>query len=132
MPSPFPGMDPYIESWIWGDFHARLITTICDRLNPTLPKRYLASTELFVWRVDNSEEERLLLGGPDVHVVERKKSRPARNAVGTQTAPITTRSPGTGIGTPASLTRIRPAMARIGARSRGIDRPIRRPGGSVA
>ncbi len=23
MPSPFPGMDPHIESWIWEDFHAR-------------------------------------------------------------------------------------------------------------
>ena len=35
-------------------------------------------------------------------------------------APITTRSPGTGIGTPASLTRIRPAMARTGPTSGGI------------
>jgi Protein of unknown function (DUF4058) len=94
MPSPFPGMDPYIESWIWGDFHARLMTTICDRLNPTLPKRYLASTELFVWRVDNSEEERLLLGGPDVHVIDRKKARVGRAAAETLAAPITTVLPG--------------------------------------
>ena len=55
MPSPFPGMDPYIESWIFGSFHSNLITAIYDRLNPRLPKRFIASTELYVWRVDNAE-----------------------------------------------------------------------------
>ena len=70
MPSPFPGMDPYIESWIWGSFHTNVIVAIRDQLNPRLPKRYIASTEIFVWRFDNSEEERLLLGGPDVHIAD--------------------------------------------------------------
>ena len=93
MPSPFPGMDPYIESWIWGDFHARLIPALCDRLNPSLPKRYIASTELFVWRVDNSEEERLLIGGPDIHVKDQKPAA-AGATVATVCAPITTILPG--------------------------------------
>ncbi len=94
MPSPFPGMDPYIESWIWGDFHARLVTTICDRLNPTLPERYIASTELFVWRLDHTEEEQLVLGGPDVRIIDREPSS-VGSAVATTTAPYTTILAGT-------------------------------------
>lgn len=93
MPSPFPGMDPYIESWIWPSFHTNVIVAICDQLNPRLPKRYIASTELFVWRFDNSEEERLLLGGPDVHVSEVRPETPGP-AVATVSAPITTVLPG--------------------------------------
>lgn len=43
MPSPFPGMDPYLEaSDIWPDFHNRLATTISDDLNNTLPGAYYA------------------------------------------------------------------------------------------
>src|SRR3954465_3465189 len=94
MPSPFPGMDPYIESWIWGDFHARLTSAICDQLNPALPKRFIASTELFVWRVDLSQEGRLLLGGPDVHVVDTKPATKTKRAAGTLEAPIITTLPG--------------------------------------
>jgi uncharacterized protein DUF4058 len=94
MPSPFPGMDPYIESWIWPDFHARMMSTICDRLNPSLPKRYIASTEIFVRRVDVSDEERLIIGGPDIHVSDRSPAPPGP-AVATTAAPITTILPGT-------------------------------------
>src|SRR5688500_6637623 len=93
MPSPFPGMDPYIESWIWGSFHTNVIVAICDQLNPRLPKRYIASTELYVWRYDNSEEERLFLGGADVHVSDVQPA-PASPSVATVTAPITTVLPG--------------------------------------
>lgn len=92
MPSPFAGMDPYIESWIWPDFHASLISVVRDRLNPRLPKRYIASTEIFVWCV--TEEERLLLGGPDVHVMEQKTAPGGGLAVAAVAAPITTVFPG--------------------------------------
>lgn len=91
MPTPFPGMDPYIESWIWGSFHSNLITAIYDRLNPRLPKRFIASTELFVWRVDNSE--RLRMGGPDVFVSDRDPV-PGSGGVATLAAPINTVLPG--------------------------------------
>ncbi len=69
MPSQFPGVDPYIESWIYPSTDAGLSTAICDRLNPRLPKRFIASTELFVWRLDNTE--RLPIGAPDVCVGDR-------------------------------------------------------------
>src|SRR3954451_9482092 len=46
MSSPFPGMDPYIESCgLWGDFHQRLITGIADQLAEATPERYLVRTQ---------------------------------------------------------------------------------------
>ncbi len=43
MPSPFPGMDPYLEaSEIWVDFHSDLAAEIRTVLNRTMPRRYIA------------------------------------------------------------------------------------------
>src|SRR5262245_52393742 len=44
MPSPFPGMDPYLEQH-WGDIHHRLITYGCDQLRPQLPEDLRARIE---------------------------------------------------------------------------------------
>ncbi len=41
MPSPFPGMDPYLEDpTLWPDLHQSLITYIRDILQPTVRPRY--------------------------------------------------------------------------------------------
>lgn len=43
MPSPFPGMDPYIETpKIWSDFHNNLATEVQGQLNRTIQPRYVA------------------------------------------------------------------------------------------
>ena len=42
MPSPFPGMDPYLEAWIWADFHRSLICALSAQLNAKLPRNYVA------------------------------------------------------------------------------------------
>lgn len=43
MPSPFPGMDPYIEAPnVWGDFHNDLASEIRAKLNRTIQPRYVA------------------------------------------------------------------------------------------
>src|SRR5580658_10131525 len=43
MPSPFPGMDPYIERRaIWPDFHDSLIYVVKAALQPLLRPRYVA------------------------------------------------------------------------------------------
>ena len=42
MNSPFPGMDPYIESCgMWEDFHADLLSEIKASLANSIPNRYL-------------------------------------------------------------------------------------------
>lgn len=43
MPSPFPGMDPYIEHPLtWSDFHANLAPEIQGQLNAVIQPRYVA------------------------------------------------------------------------------------------
>lgn len=43
MPSPFPGMDPYLEDpAFWSDFHARFLTYLSDAINERLPDNYEA------------------------------------------------------------------------------------------
>lgn len=47
MPSPFPGMDPYLEApGIWPDLHERLANEISRSLNQELPAPYYAKLEV--------------------------------------------------------------------------------------
>jgi len=45
MPSPFPGMDPYLEGGLWTSFHAQLAVEIARQLVPQLRPRYMALPE---------------------------------------------------------------------------------------
>ena len=49
MPSPFPGMDPFIESQEWDDFHTSSLTMIRDLLSPRLGDHYVARVERRVY-----------------------------------------------------------------------------------
>jgi uncharacterized protein DUF4058 len=73
MPSPFPGMDPYLEHprWFHG-FHNKLITHIEKQLQPLLPKAYYADSGQRVWL-----EARKRPVEPDVKVM-RKSDVPRR------------------------------------------------------
>lgn len=42
MPSPFPGMDPYLEGELWQEFHERLAHQISAQLLPQLGPKYVA------------------------------------------------------------------------------------------
>ena len=43
MPSPFPGMEPYLDSPLyWQDVHERFISYAAEALQPQLPPRYRA------------------------------------------------------------------------------------------
>ena len=44
MPSPFPGMDPFLEAH-WGDVHLRLATSISNELRRQLPSGLKARLE---------------------------------------------------------------------------------------
>jgi hypothetical protein len=46
MPSPFPGMNPYLEQPIfWSEFHSRLIVAMADALAPKLLPKYYIGVE---------------------------------------------------------------------------------------
>jgi hypothetical protein len=70
MPSPFPGMDPFIEACgLWEDFHDHLIEKIYDTISAALPAGYLARTgkrSYVVLAEANGKEEHSFL--PDVSV----------------------------------------------------------------
>ncbi|MBI3970947.1 MAG: DUF4058 family protein [Chloroflexi bacterium] len=58
MPSPFPGMDPYLEHpAIWPDVHTTLIVAIRDALVPLVRPRYYVAVEVRVFRSDASDLE---------------------------------------------------------------------------
>ena len=65
MPSPFPGMDPYIERpEIWPDFHNQLIAAIKAAFQPLLRPRYVAISEDRLFIVESDRPIR-----PDVAVL---------------------------------------------------------------
>lgn len=49
MPSPFPGMDPMIESQKWTDFHTRFIGAISDAIVPRVRPNYVVEIERRVY-----------------------------------------------------------------------------------
>jgi hypothetical protein len=71
MPSPFPGIDPYLESQgYWPDFHAGLILYCRDTLNELLPESYEARISEQLRLVELKEPvARTVL--PDVAVLQR-------------------------------------------------------------
>ena len=95
MPSPFPGMDPYLEAPdIWPDFHDRLATWVSEALNGTLPAPYYARLVMRpeVGIVDDEEAERRRLV-PDVAVIRRPGPQQVEGGVALLEAPRKTISP---------------------------------------
>ena len=45
MPSPFPGMDPFLESQEWEDFHTTFMTVVREVLSPAIEPQYTARVE---------------------------------------------------------------------------------------
>ena len=80
MPSPFPGMDPYLESQgHWADFHSTFIHVARNAIVARLPADYVARIEERLYLVD-------VPGGtgphfiPDVTLARVGKTRPVRAA----------------------------------------------------
>lgn len=58
MPSPFPGMDPFLEIQEWEDFPTRFMTAFSDCLSPAVEPDYLVRVErrVYVERVGEEPE----------------------------------------------------------------------------
>jgi hypothetical protein len=73
MPSPFPGMDPYLETPdLWPDVHHGLISQIQAVLNPLVRPRYVARVELRVYISDDDDPGREAII-PDVRIEKAKR-----------------------------------------------------------
>lgn len=47
MPSPFPGMDPYLEGYLWPDVHQSLAGQFKRQLSPLLRSRYVVRLAVY-------------------------------------------------------------------------------------
>jgi hypothetical protein len=76
MPSPFPGMDPYLEDpAYWSDFSARFLTYLCDLVNERLPDNYEARIDEKVNLIETSPD-RIKLIEPDMALSQDGPSPP--------------------------------------------------------
>jgi hypothetical protein len=67
MPSPFPGVNPYLEQTAQSqDFHTEFLTTIRRALTPQVGPNYIVQLEEHVYIHDMVEETRTRLGRGDV------------------------------------------------------------------
>lgn len=78
MPSPFPGMDPFLErADAFHDFHERFVPRIADALTPSIRPKYITQVDENVYVHKFSGDERALVGRPDVLVLDRNVAREA-------------------------------------------------------
>ena len=88
MPSPFPGMNPYLEQeGVWHDFHQSFIPTVREALERQLPSGYIVKVECHVYIHELPAEERRLLGKADVGVAHPQPKPTGAGAVGVLPSP---------------------------------------------
>ncbi|MBI3362065.1 MAG: DUF4058 family protein [Chloroflexi bacterium] len=70
MPTPFPGMDPWLEQpGVWDEAHDRLIVALADSLGPELHPRYRVAVERRVYVTTVPSQ---YAGRPDASVVQTR------------------------------------------------------------
>ena len=68
MPSPFPGMDPYLEGYLWPDVHTALAYKIRQQLAPQIQPNHVARLEISMIE-DESFETGIGVMDPDVEQI---------------------------------------------------------------
>lgn len=69
MPSPFPGMNPYLEhAEVWHDFQERFMPRVADVLNAQVGPDYLVKIDEHVYVREIHEVDRRLVGRADIAV----------------------------------------------------------------
>lgn len=96
MPSPFPGMNPYLENpELWPEFQSWLVIAIADAIAPQLRPKYRVAVEKRVYQM--IDENSILVGIPDVVVgrsLTKTEKDPSNIAVAASpTKPITVNVP---------------------------------------
>ena len=105
MPSPFPGMDPYLEGYLWPDVHNALAAKLRQLLTPLLRPRYTARLAIYMVE-DIAPESEIGIMYPDVEVL---LSEPARQ----ERASDETLSRDVGIPAPLTLPVLQPIDIRV-------------------
>lgn len=88
MPSPFPGMNPYLEQDdLWQDFHQSFIPLVREVLNTQVRPGYIARVEEYLFIHELSADERVYLGRSDVSLARSPDRGSVPAAAGALEAP---------------------------------------------
>jgi Protein of unknown function (DUF4058) len=96
MPSPFPGIDPYLEHPdFWQETHNRLIVAIAESVMPQIRPKYEIAIEKRIYEINDINDnngDSLLVGIPDV-AIKHGSNNP--DLLTSSVATVTTRVPTT-------------------------------------
>ncbi|MBR8836351.1 MAG: DUF4058 family protein [Stigonema ocellatum SAG 48.90 = DSM 106950] len=88
MPSPFPGMNPYLENpALWPEVHTRLIVAIADALGPHLHPKYRVAVEQRVYQMIN--DITALVGNADLVVSRNLNTEKQQSNIAVASPPAT-------------------------------------------
>lgn len=94
MPSPFPGMNPYLEQDdVWHDFHERFLPAAAEAIGAQVQPDYIVKIDEHVYVHELPFEPRRLLGRADLGVTPTRPLAEATPAVGLLDAPTRVRLP---------------------------------------
>ncbi len=95
MPSPFPGMNPYIEQdAFWQDFHLEFLPEIRRRLVAQVRPKYIVMLDEHIYVQELPAEPRRLVGRADVSLAAPPRPRAEESAaVGILEAPVQVQIP---------------------------------------
>src|SRR5437870_3688456 len=94
MPSPFPGMNPYLEqNDTWQDFHNSFLIHARDSLASEVGPNYLVKVEVRLVVHEIPEDERRFAGVADVGVTAAPSQRPEGTAAAVIDAPMVLKLP---------------------------------------
>ena len=94
MPSPFPGMNPYLEQErVWHDFHERFMPAAAELLGAQVDPDYIVKIDEHVYIHELPAESRQFAGRADVAVARSPMAAETRRATAVLEAPTHVRLP---------------------------------------
>jgi Protein of unknown function (DUF4058) len=94
MPSPFPGMNPYLEQdEVWHDFHERFLPAAAEALGAQVQPDYIVKIDEHVYVHELPAETRRLLGRVDLGVTPARPPGESTQGVGLLNVPAWVRLP---------------------------------------
>src|SRR5437867_1528281 len=94
MPSPFPGMNPFLEQPdAWQDFHDRYVPALADALAAVVRPHFIVKVEQHLFIHEPPAEDWRLVGHGDISLARPKKSDAAAGTTATLTSPLMARLP---------------------------------------
>lgn len=72
MTTPFPGMNPFLEGYLWPDLHGSLAHQIKEMLAPLISPKYVARTDVYTVN-DTAPDEDIGIMYPDVEILQRNQ-----------------------------------------------------------